>query len=77
MKLQPLSANPLPELLSSENTVNIINNRIAEFTKILDLEPQLIKDWCFVQSVLAWIWTLEDNCNTEHFKKLTEIFDNL
>jgi streptomycin 6-kinase len=69
--------NPLPELLHSENITNIINNRITKFSEILDLDSQRIKDWCFVQSALAWSWALEDNCDTKHFEKLIEIFDKL
>lgn len=69
--------NPLQELLSSENIENIINNRITHFTSIFNLDFIRIKDWCFVQSILAWIWALEDNCNTKYFKRLTEIFHDL
>jgi streptomycin 6-kinase len=29
--------------------------------------------WCFVQSVLAWAWTLEDNGDEAYFKALTEL----
>jgi streptomycin 6-kinase len=69
--------NPLQELSSSKHIVNIINNRITHFTNILNLDFMRIKDWCFVQSVLAWIWALENNCNTKYFKRLTEIFHDL
>jgi streptomycin 6-kinase len=69
--------NPLQKLSSSKNIGNIINNRITHFTNILNLDFMRIKDWCFVQSVLAWIWALEDNCNTKYFKRLTEIFHDL
>lgn len=69
--------NPLPELLDLEHAGKIINNRVTKFAKILDLKPQLIRDWGFIQSVLAWVWALEDNCDTNPFEKLTEIFDNL
>lgn len=69
--------NPLPELLSSKSIKNIVSNRITKFAKILSLDPMRVQDWCFVQAVLAWTWALEDNCDTNHFKKLTEIFNNL
>lgn len=45
-----------PAEMSSE----MILNRINQFSAQLDLDPQQIKDWCFVQSILSWIWDLED-----------------
>jgi streptomycin 6-kinase len=36
-----------------------------------------IIDWCFVQAVLAWIWALEDGCDTSYFEQLAKIFDTL
>jgi len=32
-------------------------------------------DWCFVQAVLAWVWSIEDGLDESYFKQLTEIFD--
>ena len=69
--------NPVVELLASENATNIINNRIKNFAAILKLPHQRIVDWCFVQTVLAWIWTVEDGCNQQQFQRLTEIFTRL
>lgn len=69
--------NPIPELLRLENTLPIINHRIISIAKILDLSASRIREWCFVQSVLAWIWALEDNCAVEDFKQLTYLFDKV
>lgn len=65
--------NPIPELLAHNDVSSIINNRINQFAKILTLSRQRIIDWCYVQAVLAWAWTLEDNGNVTYFKKLTEL----
>lgn len=65
--------NPIPELLMHKNVSNIIDNRITQFAKILKLSKQRIIAWCFVQSVLAWAWTLEDNGDEAYFKALTEL----
>jgi streptomycin 6-kinase len=67
--------NPMPELLQHNNASNIINNRITQFAKILNLPEQRIIDWCYVQAVLAWVWTLEDGGDEAYFKKLTELFN--
>ena len=51
---------PIPELLNHVDAKNIILNRITHFAKIMALPSQRILDWCFVQTVLAWVWALED-----------------
>ena len=67
--------NPLPELLNHDNSQKIIRNRIKGFAEILELSPQRIFDWCFVQSVLTWNWALEDHGDVEYWEKITKIFD--
>lgn len=53
--------NPIPELLNHADAPNIIHNRVARFAELLELPSQRILDWCFVQAVLSWAWSLEDN----------------
>lgn len=69
--------NPIPELLTYSHATSIIQNRIALFSKFLKFPQKRIMQWCFVQSVLAWIWALEDNSNTTYFKNLTPLFEAL
>jgi len=66
--------NPMPELLMHKDVSTIIDNRITQFAKILTLSKQRIIAWCYVQSVLAWAWTLEDNGDVSYFKTLTALF---
>lgn len=54
----------------------IIDNRIANFAHIMAVDPDLIARWCFVQSVLSWVWDIEDNLPTATIE-LTDIFDKL
>ncbi len=80
--------NPIPELVALEIAPSIINNRITTFAKILNLPLSRIIDWCFVQSVLSWVWYLEDSrfvtvqsstmggYDVSYFRRLTEIFDS-
>jgi streptomycin 6-kinase len=63
-------------LLVQNNAASIINHRIARFAKLLELPERRILDWCFVQAVLAWAWTLEDGCDENYFHQLTQIFDS-
>ena len=69
--------NPIPDLLSVQNAAEIIQNRIALFSDSLNIPKARIAGWCFVQVVLAWIWALEDNCETSCFEKLTRLFDGI
>lgn len=69
--------NPCAELVNHTDALNIIHNRISRFAELLELSERRISDWCFVQAVLAWVWTLEDSCDDYYFKKLTEFFEKL
>lgn len=55
--------NPMSELLTHNDAPNILLNRIARFAEALELPSQRILDWCFVQAVLAWVWSIEDAIN--------------
>lgn len=67
--------NPIPELLTHADAPNIIQGRVTQFAEALELPSQRIIDWCFVESVLSWIWNIQDNLDTEYFIKLTKIFN--
>lgn len=67
--------NPIPELLNHDDALNIIHNRITRFAENLELPSQRIFDWCYVQAVLAWVWTLEDGGDDSYFKNLTKFFE--
>ncbi len=67
--------NPIPELLCIHNASRIIQNRMATFSDLLNIPKTKIADWCFVESVLSWIWNIQDKLNTEYFIKLTKIFN--
>jgi len=66
--------NPIPELLHHADATTIIYNRITRFSELLGIPAKRILDWCFVQAVLAWVWGLEDSCDTTYFEQLTRIF---
>ncbi|NBT86565.1 MAG: streptomycin phosphotransferase, partial [Alphaproteobacteria bacterium] len=69
--------NPIPELPHHADATTIIHNRITRFSELLGIPAKGILDWCFVQAVLAWIWSIEDGCDTTYFEQLTKIFDTL
>ncbi|KEI34590.1 streptomycin 6-kinase [Francisella sp. W12-1067] len=65
--------NPIPELLNHIDAPHIIHNRVSRFATILELPSQRILDWCFVQALLAWVWALEDGCDTGYWERLVEV----
>ena len=65
--------NPIPELLNHADAPNILHNRVTRFAELLELPSQRILDWCFVQAVLAWVWAIEDGCDTNYFERTTRI----
>lgn len=69
--------NPMPDLLSIHNASEVIQNRIKGFANLLDIPAKRIFDWCFVQAVLAWVWALEDGCDTGYFQELVKVFDTM
>ncbi len=69
--------NPLDVLPNHPDSLKIITNRINAFSKNLNLDPDRITKWCFVQAMLAVAWALEDNVDLISFKHLTEIFGRL
>lgn len=68
--------NPIPELISFEDAESIIKDRINYFSREFHIDPQKIKDWCFVKIVLAWIWALENGIDANHFSRLIRIFNS-
>ena len=72
--------NPMPELLqylSREKATAMIQNRIAVFAQNLNVLPNKITAWCFVQAVLSWVWALEDNSDSAYWKQTTDVLDGI
>jgi streptomycin 6-kinase len=68
--------NPIPELLNHAEAPNVIRSRIIHSAKMMALPSQRIVDWCFVQAVLAWAWSLEDGCDAEYWKRLVRVLSS-
>lgn len=66
--------NPIPALLAHDDARSIINNRVTCFAECFQLSERRIIDWCFVQAVLAWVWALEDHCDSDYWERITRVF---
>lgn len=69
--------NPMQELIVHPQAKEIIHYRIYSLSSLLKINPGHLQDWCFVKSVLGWIWALEDGIDSEIFFQMTNMFDSL
>lgn len=53
--------NPCKELIAHPDVERIISKRCEIFANLLNLDKQRIKDWYYMQSVLASCWAEDDN----------------
>lgn len=61
--------NPVQDLLTQPDCDGIIDNRIHTFSTILQLPKDRITQWCFVESILSWVWNIEDNLDVDFSQK--------
>jgi streptomycin 6-kinase len=52
--------NPIPDLLAQNNASAIIAHRLNLFAELLEMDPQRLKDWAYVQAILSACWHAED-----------------
>ena len=64
--------NPIKDIFKYDDVRSLIKNRIHQFAKTLDVEEERVFQWYFVQTVLSWIWALEDGCDHNYFQQLTK-----
>lgn len=69
--------NPLDQLPCYKDRSSLIQSRIFSFADLFAVNPSLIAQWCFVESVLSWIWCLQDATPATSFEVLTPLFDAL
>jgi streptomycin 6-kinase len=69
--------NPISELCNQTDITEIIKTRIQFFAEYLTLDAQRIRDWSYVQAVLAACWMLEDNLDLGVWLRIAEIIDKI
>lgn len=52
--------NPIPGLSNAKNSEEIMAVRIDIISEKLGLDPERLASWTYVQSILSWIWAIED-----------------
>lgn len=58
--------NHLEQLIKEENPAAVIKHRMELFAQLMHVDYQRIKDWAYVQAVLAACWNIEDNQSPKH-----------
>lgn len=69
--------NPVQDLPKVQDPLMMIKKRINAFSKQMSIDAHRIANWCYVQSVVAWCWCLEDYSDPHHFKKIVPYFEQM
>jgi streptomycin 6-kinase len=71
--------NPIAILRDADPKIcaQLIIDRIEIFSYRLGIPVLQIKRWCFVHSVLAWIWDLEDGLDDRYSAMMVRLLDHL
>lgn len=69
--------NPLLELSVHKGAKDIILKRLHEFSHVLNFNMQRMLCWCYVQSVVAACWEIENNSCPDIHIKLADIFEGI
>ncbi len=69
--------NPISKILADTNLISLLEKRIICFAKYLNLEPWRLRDWSFVQCILAACWNIEDNIDPSPWLMLGEVLHEI
>ena len=74
----PYLFNPIPDLIQRPNLENVVDRRLRIFEEMLNLDREELLAWSLVRTVLAGIWTVEENTEEpDYFVKIAEILGRL
>lgn len=73
----PFICNPMPEILNQRDAAAIVSERVKQFSRLLALPEQRLKQWTFVHAVLAACWTVQDGDNPSRWLAIAQIIDNV
>lgn len=69
--------NPISTLFDVPDIGLLLNRRIDQCAALLGFDRHRILLWCFVQTVLCWVWALEDFVDPKNYIRLIKIFDRM
>ncbi len=69
--------NPYKLLHSMSNIDELLKNRIQIMSQELGFDPERIRRWCFVQTVLSGVWTRDDPSDVVHALKVANSLERI
>jgi len=69
--------NPYKLLHAMPNIDQLLKNRIQIMSKELGFDPERIRRWCFVQTVLSGVWTRDDANDSAHAVNVATALDRI
>lgn len=69
--------NPMPELLQHPQVKDILAQRLKKFSHLLHVDQERLKEWSYVQAVLAACWALEDGTDAAVWSEVASVIDSL
>ena len=67
--------NPMSDLLELPDPSKIIAKRLTLFADLLKIDKQRLKDWSYVQAILAACWAAEDGGAWQQWIRCAELID--
>ena len=68
--------NPIDKLILDPKSHFLLHNRLNVFSNSLNIPRQRLKDWSYVQAVLAALWSHEDNGDWSPWIRYLDILEN-
>lgn len=69
--------NPYKMIKDLQNIDTLLYDRIMVLSQVLGIDPKRIHKWCFAQTVLSGVWTIDDASDTIHALKVAESLDRI
>lgn len=70
--------NPYKKMENNPNMKDIMRKRIQIMAEELDFDPKRIYKWCFAQTVLSAVWSVEDEGNRwEHATNVARVLSEI
>lgn len=69
--------NPLPALIEHPYVSQIISSRLALFSDLLGVDSQRLKEWSYVQAILAACWAIEEGSSPDLWVRIAEVIEGV
>lgn len=69
--------NPYNKLKDMQDLSKLLINRIKILSEELQIDPKRIHKWCFVQTVLSGVWTIDNSKDTTHALKVAHVLNRI